>query len=527
MGAIAACGLAAMPVAAQSNVFTDGFLMTRAGFGYADMSEFANYNNGFGTARSAALGGAFTSLGADLSSMSINPAGLGMYRSSEIGFTPAVTVGRGNGSSNGMSFDGGSKTRFAPGNAGVALNLFQGSRGLTSFTFGLSYNKVADFTYGGRVGMPADKTSISEVFVRQLSGETLGSDYFGDYSETMWGSILGFDNKLVSLAPGHTDQYDISSIDANTIKSHDAYFKSRGRVGEFNFSGGFNFKNRIYMGLSLTAQEIYMRQSVDYTEQYTGAGVPNPLTDMRYMQAVRVTGDAFNFKFGLAANIVAGLRVGVAVHTPSYIKFRKQYSAYMSTKFQDGSTYRGEAYIDDDPQYEYRTPARLMGGISYTFKDFGLITFDYERAWYNGMRIDAGGGFEAAEIEADYKRLVKEVYKPRDIYRMGLEFKPLPLLALRGGFAYYGSFLKDSDMVHEAPIAHKGFNASAGIGTRFGKMSLDLTYVYMEQETAKLDMYRHANTGSNGQIINEVKGGAPASIKYEKHNIMMSLGVRF
>ena len=33
-----------------------------------------------GTARSMALGGAFTSLGADLASMSINPAGLGMCR---------------------------------------------------------------------------------------------------------------------------------------------------------------------------------------------------------------------------------------------------------------------------------------------------------------------------------------------------------------------------------------------------------------------------------------------------------------
>ena len=45
----------------------------------------------FGTARSMAMGGAFVSLGADLSSMSINPAGLGMYQHNELVLTPMMT----------------------------------------------------------------------------------------------------------------------------------------------------------------------------------------------------------------------------------------------------------------------------------------------------------------------------------------------------------------------------------------------------------------------------------------------------
>ena len=55
------------------------------------MLKLSQYNYSFGTARSAALGGAFTSLGADLASMAINPAGLGMYQSSDVGFSPSVT----------------------------------------------------------------------------------------------------------------------------------------------------------------------------------------------------------------------------------------------------------------------------------------------------------------------------------------------------------------------------------------------------------------------------------------------------
>ena len=56
-----------------------------------DLLNLSQYNYSFGTARSAALGGAFTSLGADLSSMNINPAGLGIYRGSEVGISPSLT----------------------------------------------------------------------------------------------------------------------------------------------------------------------------------------------------------------------------------------------------------------------------------------------------------------------------------------------------------------------------------------------------------------------------------------------------
>src|SRR5665811_755942 len=43
-----------------------------------------------GTARFMSMGGAFTALGGDMSSLSQNPAGLGVYRSSEITVTPQL-----------------------------------------------------------------------------------------------------------------------------------------------------------------------------------------------------------------------------------------------------------------------------------------------------------------------------------------------------------------------------------------------------------------------------------------------------
>ncbi|MFC2102726.1 TonB-dependent receptor, partial [Bacteroidota bacterium] len=43
-----------------------------------------------GTSRFVATGGAFGAVGADFSSIATNPAGLGMYRSAEVTFSPSV-----------------------------------------------------------------------------------------------------------------------------------------------------------------------------------------------------------------------------------------------------------------------------------------------------------------------------------------------------------------------------------------------------------------------------------------------------
>ena len=54
-----------------------------------DGLRYSNYHIS-GTARSAAMGNAFGALGGDFTSLSINPAGAAVYRSSEITITPST-----------------------------------------------------------------------------------------------------------------------------------------------------------------------------------------------------------------------------------------------------------------------------------------------------------------------------------------------------------------------------------------------------------------------------------------------------
>ena len=71
-----------------------GLLIDRDVMTPADLLGLSQTQFNFGTARAMAMAGAFTSLGADASSMAINPAGLGMYRKNEVTFTPMMTFAR-------------------------------------------------------------------------------------------------------------------------------------------------------------------------------------------------------------------------------------------------------------------------------------------------------------------------------------------------------------------------------------------------------------------------------------------------
>ena len=64
--------------AAQAQYRFGGLLMDRDGMMSNDMYTLSQTSFGFGTARSMAMAGAFTSLGGDMASMGIYPAGLGM-----------------------------------------------------------------------------------------------------------------------------------------------------------------------------------------------------------------------------------------------------------------------------------------------------------------------------------------------------------------------------------------------------------------------------------------------------------------
>ena len=126
-----------------------GLVLSNDAMSTSDLFSLSQQRFNFGTARSMAMGGAFTSLGADQASMVINPAGLGMYSRGEIALTPMMTFSQastpaGLAPSGAMPFGSNSKNRFAIGNFGGVFNVYEGTGKLLSVNFGIGYNRAAN-----------------------------------------------------------------------------------------------------------------------------------------------------------------------------------------------------------------------------------------------------------------------------------------------------------------------------------------------------------------------------------------------
>ena len=554
-----------------------------------------------GTARSMALGGAFTSLGADLASMSINPAGLGMYRRNEIALTPMMTF-QSSETPGTMSYAKNGKNRFSMANFGAALNAYEGTGTLTSFTVGIGLNRIADFNSrysyktdtpyaGGSVWAP----TIADIFGQQLGqagifpkNKNEGLEYA--INPYYWPAALGYNCYMISVDPeAENPTYVPDCIGSNASILHYMDVVNSGSINEFTISAGANLNNIVYIGATIGIQSVHKATGVYYGEDYrydhgpaansagdlletqldyadlyqkgatigiqsvhkaTGvyygedyrydhgpaansAGDP-PETQLDYADLYQksvLDGSGVNFKLGVTVRPIESLRIGVAFHTPTYYSLERSYYGDITTQRYNNATEKTEINQDGTPYQDdmgsnswcFTSPARLLFGISYTFGNFGLITVDYERDWYNGIRVkNTPDGFEPYPEE--YKAEFKQAFQGTNTIRAGVEFKPLPTIALRVGAGYTDSMFKNREHYYDSPLTYETRYITAGVGFNLSRyVTLDLAYQNVTDKQTKYRLF-YSIENATGDFFTTT---GLFDTKSKRHNVAMSLIFRF
>ena len=127
-----------------------------------------------GTARYVAMGGAFGALGADASTLSSNPAGIGMYRKSDLTFTPTLYNGTTTTNYN-SSVNKDNKFNFNFGNAAFIITVPKakndGNAEWKSFSFGIAYNRQNNFHNRSFIEGNTQGSSLLSQYVTQADGE--------------------------------------------------------------------------------------------------------------------------------------------------------------------------------------------------------------------------------------------------------------------------------------------------------------------------------------------------------------------
>ena len=529
----------------------------------SDMIELSQTQFNFGTARAMAMAGAFTSLGADLSSMSINPAGLGMYRHNDLSITPMMSFARAE--SNADPYGRNRRDRFAMANIGGVTNVYEGTGKLVSVNFGFGYNRIADLNYDYSYQRWGQQATVGDAYARMLNWSGYSKNDFynnGGAGSWNWDRVpVELFNAALAYRGFLIDQTDSSNpeiwkptwVGNDADIAHFTTMRSRGSIGEYTLSAGLNIDNRFYLGATLGIQSVYQHKYIDYGEEFfygggTGAeadghgpsGLDYQLLWWKLNQDVVIDGTGINFKLGFVYRPFANLRIGAAIHTPTYYaldyKFQSAAAglAYANNQTDSNVTPDSDGFISTagDPNmtsplvayegannWSFVSPTRLLFGASYTFGNRGVISVDYERDWYNGIRMKNN----PTGLDSDlwYNDTFRDNLKGVNILRVGAEFKPLPVLALRAGFGYCGSMLKDDKTILASPVIRQTTYYGAGVGFVLARgVLLDVAYQYLSSDLADYYLfYAQDNTG--------MTESARYSTSINRHNVAVTLGFRF
>lgn len=448
-----------------------------------------------GTARYSAVGGAFGALGSDFTTLSTNPAGIAINRKSEFSFTPSVVGTSAIAQFNGTESNEG-KLNFNFSNIGfiaTKVNNKETTHGWLSFNFGIGYTRTNSFHSRYLVEGTNNSSSLADIFVSQANGihyEDLASEY-------PFAADLAWQTYLIDTVPGTVDQY--FSVIGEYGQLQRLQKTTRGSMGEIDLSFGANYSNRLYLGATIGFPNIRYDESSIYTEKDQTDSISN-FTSFDYEQNLSTRGSGYNFKIGLIYRATDWLRLGGAVHTPTFFQLTDTWDTDMTTTAY--ATTFGASSPDGAFDYELLTPFRAIGSAAVLFGKYGFISADYEHVDYSQARFSAitGNG-----IFSDENAGIRNNFKSVGNLRVGTEWR-YQVLSFRAGGQFLGDPLK-SGVSFNNPIY------SFGLGFRDTGFSIDMTY--MLRQTSE-DVYLYDPTFVNA-----------ASVDNSESTVLVTFGFRY
>lgn len=534
-----------------------------------------------GTARFMSMGGAFGALGGDMTTLSYNPAGIGVYRHSEIGITMDFDF-----QSTSTEFPGtkndDNNFKFLLNNGGYIGAMRLNSATMPNFNWGVTYNRRANFNrkFSGTAAHLDNSLSNYIAGVANNAGvlekDVTWTTSFDPYQSTNypapWLTILGFDSYYIS--PSTPDQKDpqwIGQFDASTTGSGYMSVVEKGGIDEYNIAFGGNIRDVVYWGMDFGITNLtYKRQtlwgeSLDNANVNLGSGFKRYDTDWDLYNDYRVNGTGFNYKLGVIVKPIQELRLGFAFHTPTWYSMTEKY--YANTKFayyqngkeveNDGAETNGG--YDGVNDFNFRTPWRFIGSIAGVIGNNLIISADvdwtamqymhFSTPSYNDYYYDdnwdwdywpapakaKGDNYVSSDPYYYTNKDFKNYYKTTTTFRVGAEYRIIPQFSVRAGYAYTTSPVKDaakdgretiytSDPNPSYEFANDINYVSFGLGYRYQKFYIDLAYMY---RCRKSEWHAFSPNIGDSSYAGSANGGAVGKVTSKDNQLVMSMGFRF
>ncbi|MBI1226484.1 MAG: hypothetical protein GC192_14720 [Bacteroidetes bacterium] len=382
-----------------------------------------------GTARSAGLGGGLGALGADFSVLSTNPAGLATFRRSEFTFTPSFTNTTNESLLEGLNATNSeTKTNFNFNNIGLIISSKPLSTSWTNTAFGVGLNRLGNYNQRA-----------------YYEGTSFGSitDRWVDLANGLTPNELGFEEGLAYDAeaiynPDENDPtYYLNDFDPNESVWRSQNIKRRGGYSELVLSYAGNYKERLMIGATMGIPFVNYEENKTYVES-DKAGTNPVFNELTYTENLKTTGAGINLKVGAILRLNQMVRIGLAVHTPTGLALKDNYSSKLDYSYTlDGIAYSSpQESPDGNFEYRIRTPMRVIGSAGLLFSKSGFLTAEVEYLDYTKAKFifnnSADGGDKAYEGELNQQ--INDKLTSAVNIRVGGEYA-LDKFRFRGGYS--------------------------------------------------------------------------------------------
>jgi hypothetical protein len=417
--------------------------------GYQNLSLMFSRNDGNGSARFVAMGGAFGAVGGDVTSMIINPAGISVFNGDNVSLTfqarntNYLTTYYNNSLTTEEDF-------FKVTNAGSVLTFENNfNNEWSKLALGVNYRISADFE--------------DRFIAKGNSGFSSFNSFPLDISQ----------NPII---------YDISE-DQELSNYYD------GEISELNFAFSGVYQEKLHVGAGLNFYDISFSQQTVLRET-NNDGNDNTLNS-RFYQENYTNGVGFSLSAGFIYKPTNTFRFGISYKSPTWFT-----EIIENTNIINNDGFFGDTEIEvsnsdviynntfggnlpiQELLYKLRTPSKITASTAIIFGKFGLISFDYSTNNYKGLYL-SGDNFSQENLFFDNQ------LKRADAIRLGSEWR-INNLSVRGGYVYEQSPFINS-------ISSDNLESySLGLGYNFGTVKLNLSYK-KSNKTDQYDFYPQYN----------------------------------
>ena len=504
-----------------------------------------------GTARYIGMGGAMEALGADISTISSNPAGVGLFRKSQVSLSAGVIAQ--SGAENYTEYQGahidfnGKKSHPTFDQAGFVWSpKFKGNSWMN---LAFNYHKSTDFgqilnAAASLSGASQNKITAAKHY-EKVDGWTSVDANYGGYnnnSGNYQNGLLNVDENG-ELAYAEANKYVFGQYQHGYIGDYD-----------FNISGSIN--NRVWLGLTVGIHDVHYNSNSLYSED---------LVDGNYTESfeqLKITGTGFDVKGCVIFRPVedSPFRIGAYFNSPIFydLTLSGDNDVTMDGKntpatYNDAQGVAQPCYFKGDKgqsiDYDFRlnTPWKVGVSMGHTVGNFLALGATYEYAWFDHMdnRVKDGGYYDDwyggyyetsssdDAMNADTRANLKGV----SIFKIGAEIKPVDMFSIRLGYNYVSPMFRDG-AYRDQTIGSNGVDVSTstdytnwkatnrftcGFGFNYENLTIDVAYQYSMQKGDFYPFVSYDNTDNSSLSC----VAQSSKVDNKRHQLLMTIGYKF